>query len=473
MFVAREDERRQLLDAYESDRSQFVAIYGRRRVGKTFLVRETFDYAFTFQHAGLAKGTLSNQLFGFCASLKDAGLVGFEPPSNWLEAFELLKDLIRSSSDKRKLIFIDELSWMDTPRCDLMVALESFWNGWASARRDIVLIVCASATSWMLDKVIHNKGGLYNRLTVQISLKPFSLHECDELARSLGIALNHHQLIECYMALGGVPYYWTHLRKGLSLPQNIDAMFFAHEAPLREEFDYLFSSLFRYPADYLAIVEALATRKAGMTREEIIATTGLADSGSLTKRLANLESCGFIRKYLPFGRSAKGALYQLTDHFTLFALRFLRGRVTDESYWSNTTNTPARNAWCGIAFERVCLAHVPQIKAALGVSGVASNVSSWTCRADPDKGIFGSQIDLLIDRRDQVINLCEMKYSIGEYAITKRVDEGIRHKVGDLQLVTKTKSSIHVTLVTPYGLKENSYSGSIQAVITGDDLFRE
>jgi hypothetical protein len=210
-----------------------------------------------------------------------------------------------------------------------------------------------------------------------------------------------------------------------------------------------------------------------MTREEIIATTGLTDSGSLTKCLSNPEGCGFIRKHLPFGRNAKRALYQLVDHFTLFALRFLPRQVNDERYWSNTGNTPARNAWCGIAFECLCMAHVPQIKAALGVSGVASNVSSWTCRADPNKGTFGSQIGLLIDRHDQVINLCEMKYSIGEYAITKRVDESIRHKVGDLQLVTKTKSSIHVTLVTPYGLKENSYSGSIQAVITGDDLFRE
>lgn len=471
-FVARARERQVLLDALNADTSQFVAVYGRRRVGKTFLVRETFGYTFTFQHAGLARGKLDEQLFAFRASLKDAGFESAERARTWLEAFEQLKDLIRASSDQRKVIFLDELSWMDTPRCDLMVALESFWNGWASARKDVILIVCASATSWILNKVVHNKGGLYNRLTAQIDLKPFSLCECEELARSMGVALNRHQLLECYMIMGGVPFYWTHLKRGLSLPQNIDALFFSSDGPLKHEFDYLFSSLFRNPADYLSLVEALSKRKIGMTREELAHAAGLSQSGALTTKLADLESCGFIRKYLPFGKKSKGALYQLVDCFTLFAFRFLRGRVTDEHYWSNTTNTPGQNSWCGLAFELVCLNHVTHIKTALGVAGVASNVNSWSCKANPDVGVYGSQIDLLISRRDQVVNLCEMKYARSEFAITRAVEEDVLRKVNDLQICTGTRSAIHVTFIAPYGIRQNAHAGVAQAVVTADDLFR-
>lgn len=471
MLVARDYERKQLLDAYQSDRSKFIAVYGRRRVGKTFLICETFDYTFTFQHAGLAKGALADQLFAFCASLKDAGLSGFEQPSRWLEAFELLKELIRSSTDERKVIFIDELSWMDTPRCDLLIALESFWNGWASARKDIVLIVCGSVTSWMLDKVVHNKGGLYNRLTAQIALTPFTLRECEQFMQSEGISLNHHQLLECYMVMGGVPFYWTHLNKGLSLPQNIDSIFFAPNAPLRDEFDFLFSSLFRHPDGYLAIIEALGAHKAGMARDEIIRSTSLPDSGDLTKKLSELQSCGFIRQYRPYGKKRKGAIYQLIDNFTLFALRFLRGQVDDEQFWTNQLNHPSRNAWCGLAFERVCLGHVPQIKRALGIGGVLTEICSWSCKADDELGTYGSQIDLLIARKDQVINLCEMKYVRNEFVITKAVDESLRHKMSDFRLLTRSRDALHTTIVTPYGLKQNAYSGNVQSVVTADDLF--
>ena len=470
MIVAREHEIALLYDARDSEVSQFVAIYGRRRVGKTFLVREAFDYTFTFQHSGLANGTLKEQLFAFRGSLKDAGLPVTDTPRNWLEAFELLKDLVRSSSDERKVIFLDELSWMDTPRSDFMVALESFWNGWASARRDIVLVVCASATSWMLKKVIHNKGGLYNRLTKQIRLAPFTLGECSQFIHAKDLIMNTHQLLECYMVLGGVPFYWDCLQKGLSLPQNIDALFFAKDARLADEFDYLFSSLFRYPEGYIRIIEALAKHKAGMTRKEILATTGLADSGKTTTMLEELESCGFIRRFHQFGRKSRGDMFQLVDNYTLFHYKFLQNKPGDEHFWENTVNSPMRNAWCGIAFERVCLEHVPQIKAALGISGVQTEVSSWQCDRDDERGIYGSQIDLLIVRRDQVINLCEMKFSADEYAMTDSGEQAIRRKISDLRTLSNTRSAIHVTLVTPYGLRRNSYAGVVQAVVTAENL---
>ena len=458
MFIGRKKELQLLHEIQNDDSSHFLAIYGRRRVGKTFLIREAFDYRFAFQHAGLSDSGMKGQIFAFVSSLKDAGYEVKKQPKNWLEAFEYLKDLIRKSSEKKKIIFIDELSWMDTPKCDLMVALENFWNGFASARKDIVLIVCASATSWMLSKVVHNKGGLYNRLTEQIHLRTFCLGECEEYVKNSGLAFNRNQILQYYMIFGGVPYYWGFLKKGLSLSQNIDRILFEKDAPLRDEFKYLYASVFKKPENYVKIIEALGTKKVGMTREEIINAAKISNSGDLTTKLEELESCGFIRKYYAFGMKKKNAIYQLMDCFTLFYFKFLKSQPTDEHFWTNQINTPLVNTWMGLAFERVCMEHIEQIKVKLGISGVLTEVNSWYCKADLDNGVFGSQIDMLIVRKDQVINLCEMKYSQSEYTITEKVDRNIRNKISDLITVSGTKYAIYPTIITTYGLVENSYS---------------
>lgn len=472
MLIARKREKDILTSAMNDNESRFIAVYGRRRIGKTYLIREVYDGRFTFQHSGYAGGNIKEQLFAFCVSMREYGYRDFDMPANWLEAFELLKELIRSSVAERKIIFIDELSWMDTRGSDLMLALEGFWNGWASARKDIVLIVCGSATTWMLDKVIHNKGGLYNRLSYQIHLQPFTLGECEEYINSKNIVMNRHQILECYMIMGGVPYYWSLLQKGLSLPQNVDRIFFERDAVLKDEFRYLYSSLFKNPNKYVEIVNALGTKKAGMTREELLAAVNSDNSGGFTERLNNLENCGFIRKYTEFGKNSKNSRYQLIDNFTLFYYKFMADRPTDEHYWENQIDTSRINAWCGLAFERVCLLHIDQIKNALGVSGVLTDVSGWSCKKDVEKGINGCQIDLLIVRRDQIINLCEMKYSKNDYTISEKTDRDIRNKINDFIALTKTKYVVHPTIVTTYGLTDNSYAGNIQAVITADDLFQ-
>ena len=472
MIVGRNAEIELLNKILHDDKSHFVAVYGRRRIGKTYLIRETFNDRFTFQHSGLSEGSMKEQLFAFDSSLNDAGLNIKRKSKNWLEAFDKLKEIIRNSNEKRKIVFIDELSWMDTPKSDLMVALENFWNGFASARKDIVLIVCASATSWMLSKVVHNKGGLYNRLTQQIHLQAFCLRECEEYIQSEGIALNREQILQYYMIFGGVPYYWGFIKKGLSLAQNIDHTLFDRNAPLRDEFKYMYASVFKNPETYIRIIETLGTKKVGLTREELITLTGLSNSGDLTGKLEELESCGFIRKYYAFGMKKKNAVYQLMDCFTLFHFKFLQDEPTDEHFWTNQINTPAVNTWMGLAFERVCMHHVAQIKNKLGISGVLTAENSWYCKADPDHGVFGSQIDMLITRKDQVINLCEMKYSGSEYTITEKADKSIRNKMNDLRVLTNTKYAIYPTLITTYGLVPNSYSDRIQAVITLDDLFQ-
>ena len=471
MLIGRKKEKEVLEEAWRAEESRFIAVYGRRRVGKTYLIRECLRSRFTFQHTGYYGGKLSDELFEFCASLREYGLQDFSKPRNWLEAFELLKELIRNDTNKRKVIFLDELSWMDTHGSDFIMALEGFWNSWASARTDILLIVCGSVTSWMLSKIVHNKGGLYNRLSYRIHLQPFTLKECEEYIQSRNIIMNRHQILECYMIMGGIPYYWSFLEKGLSLPQNIDRIFFAREAPLAQEFEYLYASLFKKPEPYIKIVSALGKKKAGMTREELLKATHSADSGNFTTRLQELESCGFLRKYHRYGMKERNANYQLIDNFTLFYYKFLKDKPTDEHYWSNQVNMPQVNAWCGLAFERVCLEHVSQIKFALGISGVLTEEYSWTCKEDASNGIYGSQIDLLIVRKDQVINLCEMKFSGKRYAITEKVAEDIRRKSSDFLTVTGARYAIHAVLITPYGITDGSCMGNIQKIITTDDLF--
>ncbi|MEE3468630.1 MAG: ATP-binding protein [Eubacterium sp.] len=470
-MIGRDQELKILEEAALDDKSHFIAVYGRRRIGKTFLVREAYGYRFAFQHAGLYDGGLGDQLEAFRQSLIDAGYRPKRKPRSWLEAFGELKELIRNSSEKKKVIFIDELSWMDTPKSKLIMALEQFWNGWASARKDIVLIVCSSATSWMLSNVIHNKGGLYNRLTEKLALNPFVLSECEEYVKSEGIVLNRGQILQYYMVFGGVPYYWTFLEKGLSLPQNIDRILFAEDALLKDEFRYLFASIFKNPTDHIRIIETLAKKRVGLTREELIDASGLVNSGDLTKRLEELESCGFIRKYMAFGMKKKNAMYQLIDNFTLFYYQFMKDEPTDEHFWINHINTPVVNTWLGLSFERVCLLHINQIKQKLGIAGVHTDVNSWYCGKDEDKGIYGSQIDLLIVRADQIIDLCEMKYSESAYTVTEKLDKSMRRKIQDFTTLTGTKSAIHPILITTYGVVENAYSGNFQAVITMEDLF--
>ena len=478
-MIGRIEEKKYLISLLEEEEPQFVAVFGRRRIGKTYLVRESFNHDFTFQHTGLSNSSIKAglrkqaQLDKFAESLLEAG---FECPKrleSWNEAFAGLKEVIKASDSSKKVIFIDELSWMDTKDSDLVSALENFWNGWATARKekDVILIVCASATYWIMDNVVNSKGGLHNRLTGQIYLKPFTLGECERYLQSRKIAFSRHQIMQCYMIMGGVPYYWSLLKKGKSLPQNIDALFFKEDAMLKNEYDNLYRALFNKPEQYIKIVEALSLSGRGMSRDEIIRKTGIAGSGDLSRKLAELENCGFIRKYTPYGYKTRNCLYQLIDNYTIFYYKFLKSDDYDEHFWQNHINSPAISAWCGFAFERVCLEHIAQIKAALGISGVQSQINSWQCARDTENGIYGSQIDLLIVRKDQVINLCEMKYSESDYIVDAAFDRDQKRKISDFIKKTGTRYAIHSTLITTYEVMPNAYTGDIQAIVTAEELF--
>lgn len=472
MLIGRETEQQRLLQAVSEEDSMFIALYGRRRVGKTYLVRETFGNNFTFYHTGLAKSPMKKQLAAWRLSLREYGLKKASMPHTWLDAFEALKEIIRQSVESKKIIFIDELPWMDTQRSGFIPALENFWNGWASARKDVVLIVCGSATSWIIKKILKNKGGLHNRVNTKIHLQPFTLNECERYAVHRKLGMNRRQLTECYMIMGGIPFYWSKLERRLSLTQNIDNLFFNLDGELHEEFDALYASLFKNPEPYITIVQTLGSKRVGMTRDELINEAHLQDNGRFSEILKDLEACGFIRKYTNFALKTKNAVFQLIDSYTLFYYRFIQQNTGgDEYYWSRQTGSPIYYNWCGLAFERVCLLHITQIKKALSIFGTISRVCSWYRPGTSEKK--GVQIDLLIDRDDNVIDICEMKYTKQPYEMTSEEDQKIQKRRATFIDETGTNKSVHLILVAANGVKNNSYSDEFQSIVTIDALFEK
>lgn len=470
-MVGRKKELLKFKDALESEQSEFIAVYGRRRVGKTFLIRQAFANHFTFAHTGIAKGSMHEQLANFQESLVEYGYGDCPMPQSWLEAFRHLKKVIAESKDARKIVFIDEMPWMDTPRSNFTAALEHFWNGWASARNDVVLIVCGSATSWIINKVIRNKGGLHNRITGKIHLRQFSLKECEEYASVRHLGMSRNQIAEAYMVLGGVPHYWSFLKKDSSLAQNIDRMFFSEDGDLKDEFDELYASLFKRKAPYEMIVTELASRKSGMTRDELVAKTGMANNGRLTERLAELEQCGFIRSYHVVGACASAIVYQLMDSFTLFHFNFIRNNTRhSERFWSSSLGSPMYHAWRGLSFERLCLQHVGKIKDAIGIGGVDAEVGCWRHVAD-ERYPHGVQIDLIIDRADNVVDLCEMKCTDSPYRVSESDMAEMKRRCDAYRAVTRTRKSIHTLLVSANGTEPGMYRNEINCEVTLDALF--
>lgn len=469
-FVGRKKELNILEKVKTSDKSEFIAVYGRRRVGKTFLIREAFQNEFAFYLTGVPNINLHQQLSNFNRALRK-----YDPddsntqPESWFAAFEQLEKLLLKNKALKKIIFLDELPWLDTPQSGFIPALDYFWNSFASARKDIILVVCGSAASWMINKLIHNKGGLHNRVTYRIRLEPFSLNECEAFFQRRSGVFSRYQVVQLYMVMGGIPFYLDHVDVGMSAIQNINKLCFQPDGILAEEFHDLYISLFNKAEKHLAIIEALSKKVKGLTRTEIIKLAKLPNAGSTTRILKELEESGFIRKYHSFGKKEKSSLYQLSDFYSLFYIKFIRGNHSlNENSWINGLDSPQQRAWSGYAFEQVCLAHLSQLKQALGISGVQSNSSSWVNTGKGNK----RQIDLVIDRRDGVINLCEMKFSIKPFTIDKHYHAELQDKIETFRVATQTTKSLFLTMITTFGLTRNEYSnGLVQNSLTMDDLF--
>jgi len=468
-IIGRNAEQEKLQNYLSSGKSEFIALYGRRRVGKTFLIRESLGSDFIFYATGILDGSGAEQIANFNTEIADHGGSDLAPAKNWTEVFRNIHSLIEKSGKReKKVIFFDEVPWMCTPKSGFLSALDHFWNRYISMRRDVLLIICGSAASWIINNIVNNKGGLHNRLTGHIFLQPFSLRECEDYYKAKGIIIPRHQVAEAYMIFGGIPYYMEFLSSKYSLAQNIDEVFFKDDAPLRNEYINLFKSLFKKADNHIDIIEALAAKNYGKTRDEVAKATGISEGGGLSKALNELITSGFVREYYAYGKKKKDRLYQLIDPFTLFCLRFNKKRVTYSSdFWLRFCTTPAHSAWIGYAFEILCLLHIPQIRTALGISGVLTEVYSWRSKAhDP-----GAQIDLVIERGDNVINLCEIKYSSSEYMVSKAIDMSLRNKRAAFIAETRTRKSAHTTMITTYGLKKNAYQAGIPFEVTLDDLF--
>lgn len=479
-MIGRSAEIRRLKELYNSDSAELVAVHGRRRVGKTYLINETFKGKLVFRHAGLSpiemdgvqgESPLRKQLKHFYNSLLLHGMKKSRCPDNWLDAFLMLEMFLSSKDDgKRMVVFLDELPWMDTQRSGFITAFEGFWNTWACYHDNLMVIVCGSATSWITDKLINNHGGLYDRVTYEIKLEPFSLKECEEFFRKKKVKISRYDIIGSYMIVGGIPYYLKYFEKGLSLAQNIDRMFFGTNAVLKNEYDRLFTSAFDNPEMMKAVVEFLSTKNIGFTRGEISENTGYTKGGTLSSALKALEVSGFIMRYAPYGKGRRSEYYKLLDPFCIFYLKFVKNHeAIADSFWQQNISSQEVVSWRGFAFENVCFSHIKQIKMALGISGVSTKQSVWYKKSD-DKD--GTQVDLIIERKDNIVNMCEIKYYSKIFSNDKAYHDKLVDRQSMLEEVIPKGMVVHSTLITTYGLKYNEYSGDFDSVISMEELFK-
>lgn len=463
-----------ILDAVYSNSSEFIAVYGRRRIGKTFLIKEIFNDCFSFSYTGIEEFSTRQQLGEFHRYLLRYGLPKCGKPHNWFDAFDMLRSLIESKQAKafkyaKKIIFLDELPWMDAKGSDFVKALAHFWNDWAAWTKDIMLIICGSATSWMMKKVFSNRGGLYDRVTKQIYLKPFTLNECELFCKVHNIHWTRNLMIEAYMIIGGIPYYWKMLDPNKSLNANIDALFFDNDAPMKLEHHILFKSMFSSPEKYESIINVLANRKKGMTAKDISEACDIGMSARLTDMIENLKLSGFIVESVQPTKRKRGVIYQLSDNFILFYHDFIVKRKGKSNFWSAHSQTGITNAWRGLAFERVCAQHIPQIQKALGISGVYCNYYSWIGHETEEYPAM--QIDLIIDRADGIVNICEMKYTNGPFPISSDYLEELKLRCIRYQKEVAPRKGVQLTIVAAYGITKNNQASEINSVVAIDDLF--
>jgi uncharacterized protein len=470
-LFGRQLETSQLLEHYHSSSSAMVAIVGRRRIGKTFLVRRAMEGLIDFEMTGTQHSNKKEQLSSFMYSLSNFSKTAMltQPPKSWQEAFHLLKIyLTEKKGKKKKVIFIDELPWIATPKSGFIESLAHFWNDWAS-ENNVLLIVCGSAAAWMVNNVVNSKGGLHNRIGQTIYLEPFTLNETWQLVKGMKIKGTYHQVIELYMALGGVPYYLSLLKKELSIPQNIDALLFEKNGKLANEYENLFSSLFDNSANHYQVVDILATKWKGLTRLEIAELYPGKDGGALTQILDELRLSGFIAKYNSYQKATKDALYRLSDPYLLFYKKFLAKPPVKKSFL-DAMKTAGYKIWCGYAFENLCLYHIPQIKQKLGIAKIASSEASFFYRGNKETN--GFQIDLLIDRADGIINLCEIKFYNAAFTIDKAYYHDMKTRADNFTNISKIRKAVHLTFITSLGINQNDYSAElVDSEVVGEDLF--
>jgi AAA+ ATPase superfamily predicted ATPase len=476
VIIGRKVELGMLNIAMASDQAEFVAVYGRRRVGKTYLIYEHLKERIVFSFSGSFEQSMKVQISNFFREYirLTKGQQHTDPPEDWHGAFSYLTDFLyalEKSTTQKVVVFIDEMPWLDTPRSGFISALEYFWNQHASKMKYVVLIACGSTASWMIKKLLKAKGGLYNRITKRIQLKPFNLAQTEAFCKYKRLQLSRYQIIQLYMVMGGIPFYLNELSTGKSVTQLIDELCFSATGLLSDEYEQLYYSLFKNADNHIAIVEALAVHPYGLSRNQLVKKSKLSDGGTFTRAVEELLDSGFIIKYPSFQKKQKDSIYRLIDMYSLFYLRFIRlNNANMVNSWQVLSTEPRYISWSGYAFENICLLHVPQILAKLGISGTITHVSSWYYKGNDE--LPGAQVDLLIDRKDGLINLCEAKFSNKEFLLSKEYTANLRRKRVVFEQATKTKKSTVTTLITTYPAIENTYYlEEIHSSVDMDDLF--
>jgi uncharacterized protein len=472
-IICREEELELFQETIKSSKAELVAVIGRRRVGKTFIIREFYKDDCVFEFAGIFEADLETHMQQFSKALSKHfyNTIELEDPKNWFKAFDLLEktcDTIKGK--KKKVIFLDELPWMATSKSNFKSAFGNFWNNWASKRNDIIVVITGSSTSWMYNEVFSDKGGLYQRVTRKLYIEPFTLKETEKFLKHKKIQYNRSAILELYLSIGGIPFYLDLIKSGESVPQMIDRLFFKKNAELRSEFDELFKSLFGVSELHKDVAKLLAKHLYGLSRNEIMTMLKITSSGNFTKLLDELDKCGFITAYVPYGKLNKDKIYKVTDPFTLFHLKFVHENQGLHK-WEKISKTQQWISWSGLAFENTCFQHIACIKEKLKIGGVYANISSWKHKGDTT--MKGAQIDMLIDRDDKIINLCEIKYYNNFVVLTAEMANQIRMKMASFTHFTKTRKSIFPILISPYGNQENEHSqGLIQNQVVLEDLFK-
>jgi hypothetical protein len=473
-LIGREPEIKILEQALNSQEAELIAMYGRRRVGKTHLIQTVYKKEIVFQLTGINGAPLEEQLQNFSETITEAFDLpsALEIPPNWLKAFRILINLLKPLvEDSPKVVFFDEFPWLDTPKSGFLRAFDHFWNSWATKQSNLVVVICGSAASWMIQNIVRDKGGLHNRLTRRVRLMPFNLYETEQFLRSKYVNLDRYQIVQLYMATGGIPQYLRDIKSGESAAQIIDRLCFTKDGGLIDEFDNLYRALFDNADKHICIVKALAEKPMGLTRTEILEACDLSSGGGVTKLLEELLESGFITEYIPFDRTVKDVIFKLTDEYSLFYLKFIENNTDfGNGTWLLKSTSPSWISWSGLAFENIWLKHIPQIKKGLGIAAVYTQQSAWRYVSKGDgKGV---QIDLLIDRQDNCINLCEVKFSNKPFVVTKDYAENLTQKRWVFEEKTGTKKTIFVTLLTTFGATMNEYYvNHVQGQLKMDVLF--
>jgi AAA+ ATPase superfamily predicted ATPase len=472
-IIGRKKELQVLQKALDSNKAEMISVIGRRRVGKTFLIDTFYADRIVYSVTGTQGGPLGEQLENFAFRMQgfSKSKIPVRTPASWMKAFILLIDYLETLDfSEKKVIFLDELPWLSTHKSGFLRGLSFFWNSWA-VKQNIVVVICGSAASWMIKKVVNHRGGLHNRITRSLILDPFSLAETEEYLQHKNLHFNRYHIIQMYMAMGGIPHYLEAIEKGESATENINRICFSKGALLRTEFKKLYSALFANADKHIDVIRTLSKKRVGITRQELGKNTKISTGGTLSRILEELQHSGFIDEYYPFGKKKKDKLIRLTDEYSLFYLKFIENNIYQgEDTWNHLSQTQAFKTWSGYAYENICLKHISNIKKALGITGIYSEYSSFYKKGNATKK--GAQIDLVLDRNDQAINLFEIKFSNKLYSISKSDFENLTNKIEVFKDSTNTKKQVFLFFITTFGLLENQYSSAIVGKeLTMDDLF--